>query len=354
MENVFAVIMAGGVGSRFWPRSRKALPKQLLNIFGQQSMIQETVARISELIPKERILVITNKVQKALIEEQLGLNSAQIIAEPVGKNTGPCIALAAQWIRKDHPKAVMVVLPADHLIKNQQSFHQALQKAVAFASDSMGLLTFGIQPTLPHTGYGYIHFANTPVKDHIYEVIEFKEKPDSETAKTYLENGSFLWNSGMFVWRVDVILQEMQQLQPELYQHIQNISTDNTWDLHRSLETIYPSLQSISIDYAIMEPSKRVYVMKSDFEWSDVGSWQTVYELSDKDGNGNAIEGDVYIKDTKNSYIHSPQKFTAVLGEQDIVIIDTPDALLVCNRQHDQQIKHVVNYLQERGDSELL
>ncbi len=343
----YVLIMAGGVGSRFWPRSRKNLPKQLLNIFGQQTMIQETVDRIRDLIPPENVLIITNKVQKALVEDQLPfIPKENIVAEPVGRNTAPCVGIAAQMISKKSKDAVFVTLPADHLIKDRKRFVDTLNKSIDFAYTSKGLITFGIIPTRPDTGYGYINFEKAEVEENIHKVIRFVEKPDTEKAKTYIESGNYFWNSGMFVWRADVILNEISSYLPELSKGLKDLDKSiGTNEFDKSLEVFFNSIKGISIDYGIMEKSDKVFMMKSNFDWSDVGSWETVYEISNKDINLNALVGDVHTLKTNGSYIYSPNKFTSVIGLQNIVLIDTSDSLLVCNRDNVQEVRDVVEFL---------
>ena len=352
----YILIMAGGVGSRFWPRSRKNLPKQLLNIFGQQTMIQETVDRIRNLVPPENILIITNKVQKALVEEQLSfIPKENVVAEPVGRNTAPCVGLAAQIISKKSKDAVFVTLPADHLIKNRKKFIDTLNKSIEFAYNSKGLVTFGITPTRPDTGYGYINFKKSEVEKNIHKVIKFVEKPDAQKAKSYLESGNFFWNSGMFVWRTDVILDEISAYLPELSKGLNELDKSiGTNEFDGALEVFFNSIKGISVDYGIMEKSDKVFMIEGDFDWSDVGSWETVYELSRKDENANAVVGDVYTKKTNSSYIFSPNKFTSVIGLQNIVVIDTPDALLVCNRENVQEVRDAVEYLTKNDKPELI
>ncbi|MCJ7552482.1 MAG: sugar phosphate nucleotidyltransferase [Ignavibacteriaceae bacterium] len=352
----YILIMAGGVGSRFWPRSRKNLPKQLLNIFGQQTMIQETVSRIKNFVPPENILIITNKVQKALVEEQLPfLPKENIVAEPIGRNTAPCVGLAAKIINKKSRDAVFVTLPADHLIKNNKLFIETLNRAMDFAYQSKGLITFGITPTRPDTGYGYINFEKTRVENKIHRVIKFVEKPNIQKAKSYLKSGDYSWNSGMFVWRADVILDEISRHLPELSKALDNFDKSiKTKDLNNSLETLFNSIKGISVDYGIMEKSDKVFMIKGEFDWSDVGSWETVYELSKKDESNNALVGDVHTDRTKDSYIYSPEKFTSVIGLQNIVVIDTKDALLVCNRENVQEVRDTVQYLTKKNRDDLV
>ena len=352
----YILVMAGGVGSRFWPRSRKNLPKQLLNIFGHQTMIQQTVDRIRDLVPPENILIITNKVQKALVEEQLPfIPTENVIAEPVGRNTAPCVGLAAQIISKRSNDAVFVTLPADHLIKDRNKFLDTLNTSIEFANTSKGLITFGITPTRPDTGYGYINFEKAAIDHNIYKVIRFIEKPDVETAKSYLRSGNYFWNSGMFVWRTDVILKEIATFLPDLSKGLNELDPSiGTNDFDISLEVFFNSIKGISVDYGIMEKSDKVFMFEGNFDWSDVGSWETVYEMSDKDDNGNAIFGEIHTKKTKSSYIYSPNKFTSVIGLENIVVIDTPDALLVCNRENVQEVRDAVEYLAKNNKEQLI
>ncbi|WKZ70820.1 MAG: mannose-1-phosphate guanylyltransferase [Melioribacteraceae bacterium] len=348
---LFVLIMAGGVGSRFWPRSRKSKPKQLLNIFGQNSMIRETYRRVSNLVPPGNVYVITNKVQAQLITAELPeLPKRNIIAEPVGKNTAPCVAVSAKTILNRSEESVIITLPADHLIENEKEFEKKLLEAAKFAYQSKGLVTFGITPTRPETGYGYIHF-NKNSSENIFKVKEFVEKPNLETAKKYLIAGDYLWNSGMFIWRSDVILDEIKKYLPEVYSLVAKI---NDTDYDNIIEEIYPKFKSVSIDYGIMEKSEMVYVMEGEIGWSDVGSWESVYELSKKDENGNALIGDVFTIDTKNSYVYSENNFTALVGVHDLVVINLGDSLLVCDRAKAQAVKNVVDELTKNDRNDLL
>lgn len=349
---LFVVIMAGGVGSRFWPRSRKSKPKQLLNIFGENSMIRETYRRISGIVSPENVFVITNKLQAKLIAEDLSeLPEENIIAEPVGKNTAPCVAVSAKTIFNRSSNSVLVTLPADHIIKKEKEFGELILTAAKFAYDKKALVTFGITPTRPETGYGYINFEKTD-SEKIHKVKKFVEKPDRENAEKYLASGDYLWNSGMFIWRSDVILEEVKKYLPDTYSLVSKLESDKEYI--KVLDEIYPKFESISIDYGIMEKSDKVYTMEGDIGWSDVGSWESVYELSDKDENGNALVGDVYTLNSKNSYIYSKNKFTAAVGIEDMVIINLEDSLLVCKRSEAQNVKKIVDFLTESKRDELL
>jgi len=353
---IFVVIMAGGVGSRFWPRSKEKKPKQLIRIFGENTMIQDTVKRLDGLVDKKNIYVITNRIQKLRVKEQLpDIPEQNIIDEPFGKNTAACIGLASVLIKQKNPEAVTIVLPSDHLIKNEEEFQKCLLKAAEFAYNSKGLVTIGIQPTRPETGYGYIQFDDTEIEKNIHKVLTFAEKPNLATAIRFIESGEFLWNSGMFIWRVDTILNEIKKHLPDLYEGLEKIeSFINSEDFETQLTQVYGQLKSISIDYGVMEKANNVYVIKADFYWNDVGSWEAVYEISDKNEDGNVIIGDVYSQKTYNSYIFSPRKFTAVIGAENLIIINTNDALLICNRNYAQDVRQVVDYLKMNNRTDLV
>jgi mannose-1-phosphate guanylyltransferase len=354
--DLFVVIMAGGVGSRFWPRSKQKKPKQLIKIFGENSMIQDTVDRLNGLVKKENIFVITNQAQKESVIEQLSdISSENIIAEPFGKNTAACIGLASILIHKKCKDAVTIILPADHLIKDPAGFRETIKKAANFAFSSDSLVTIGIKPTRPETGYGYIQFIDDQVADSIYKVQTFAEKPNLSTAKRFVEAGDFLWNSGMFIWKTESILKEISIHLPELYEGLLIIDKAiDTESFNEVLTNVYGQLINVSIDYGIMEKSSKVFLTKGDFSWSDVGSWEEVYQLSEKNNERNAQIGDVYTENTTESYIFSPRKFTAVVGLENVIVIDTKDALLICNRENAQDVKHVVDYLKMNNKDDLL
>ena len=343
----YAVIMAGGIGARFWPRSKKKSPKQLLKIVGDNTMIQETVRRINGLIPKENILIVTNETQKPGIIEQLPeIPIENIIIEPFGRNTAACIGLAAIVIQKRSPDAVTFVMPADHIIKDDESFLNTLKTASQFSIENQALVTIGIQPTRPETGYGYIQIDEDSGKNSVYKVLTFAEKPNYATAVNFIKSGDFFWNSGMFIWKIDTILNEFKQLMPDLYEGLIKISEQlGSPDFSNKLNEIYGHLKSISIDYGIMEKSDKVFLVKGQFSWSDVGSWEAVYELSEKDGDGNVKVGTVYTDMALDSYIYSPDKLTAVIGLDNVIVINCNDALLICKRDKAQDVKNVIDYL---------
>jgi len=356
MPNVYAVIMAGGVGTRFWPRSREKSPKQLLEIVGEGTMIQNTVKRISKIIDTKNILIVTNKIQKPMIAKQLpNIPDDNIIIEPFGRNTAPCIGLAALFVRRMDPEAVMVILPSDHIIYDEEEFQKVLRLATWVAYESCKLITVGIHPTRPETGYGYIQVIDEDGKTNpyfdrgVYRVKTFAEKPNLATAKQFLQSGDFLWNSGMFIWRVDTILKEIQNHLPELYGELIKIDDAIGHDKYEGiLETTYKMIRGISIDYGVMEKAKEVFVIKGNFGWSDVGSWDEVYRISGKDNNGNSITGQAFLHDTRNTLIYSGDKFVATVGVDDLIIIATDDAVLVCKKGQSQDVKEVVDYLRRK------
>jgi mannose-1-phosphate guanylyltransferase len=344
---LFAVIMAGGVGARFWPRSKEKTPKQLLKIFGDKSLIQETIYRLNGFVKKENIFVITNKYQKREIKNQLPeILPQNIIDEPFGKNTAAAIGLASIIIRKKCEDAVTITLPADHIIREINEFQSTIKKAVEFAYRSKGLLTIGINPFRPETGYGYIQIDEKHLEDSIYKVLTFAEKPNYATAIRFIESGDFFWNSGMFIWHVDTILNEIDKYMPELADGLNQINPSiDTPKFRSTLTKVYGQLKSISVDYGIMEKSQNVYLIRGNFSWSDVGSWEEVYRLSSKDGDGNVVAGNYYSQNSSDTYVYSPKKFVALIGVDNLMIIETKDSLLVCRRDQSQAVKNVVDYL---------
>src|ERR1035437_734215 len=353
---LYAVIMAGGIGSRFWPRSKEKSHTQLLRIFGENTMIQDTVDRLKGLVENENIYVITNKAQKPEIVAQLNhIPHKNIIEEPFGRNTATCIGLASVIIEKKDKDAVTLILPADHIIKSKDIFHSTLKNAAEFAYESKGLVTIGVPPTRPETGYGYIQIDDKSVADNIFKVLTFAEKPNYATAVRFIESGDFMWNSGMFIWRADVILKEVKKYLPDLFEGLETIRKDlGNPDYEKTLFNVYGKLRSISIDYGIMEKSKQVFLIKGEFSWSDVGSWEEVYQLTEKNNEGNALNGNIYEERTIDSYIYSPDKFTAVIGVENLVIINTEDALLICRRDQCQDVKKIVDPLKINKMSEYL
>lgn len=362
MPKVCAVIMAGGVGTRFWPRSREKSPKQLLEILGKGTMIQNTVKRLDGTIDIRDVFVVTNRVQKALVHKQLeSLPEENIIVEPVGRNTAACIGLAALHVQRIDPAAIMVVLPADHIIPDVAEFKRVIFVAAETAAASGSLLTIGIKPTHPETGYGYIQVFNEDGAHNpyfakgVFKVKTFAEKPNLQTAERFLASGDFLWNSGMFVWRVDAILREIERCLPDLHNELKKIDKAIGLSSYQStLDLVYGLIRGISIDYGVMEKAEKVYVIPGEFGWSDIGSWDEVYRLSGKDDSGNSITGTVIQRDTTNSYVYSPNKVVATIGVSDLIIVNTDDALLVCRRGQSQDVKEVSDYLRRKQMNEFL
>lgn len=348
---VYAVIMAGGIGSRFWPQSRMDNPKQFLKVFGDSTLIQNTVARLQGLIPPERVFVVTHRRYVDQTREQLpAVPQENILAEPIARNTAPCIAFAAVKLMARDPEATMVVLPADHVIRNVAHFQNVLRVAIAKAQEDRTLVTIGINPTHPETGYGYIQFegqgdgaSDEPVP---HPVRTFAEKPDMATAERFLDSGDFLWNSGMFVWRADTILEEMGRHLPQAYEAFEPLSEAvGTPREEKALEEAYSHSPHISIDYGVMERAEKVYVVPASFGWNDVGDWRAVYDLSEKNGHGNALMGNVIVHDSSRCLVQADERLVVLVGIHDAVVVDTGDAVLICNRESAQQVKNVVDYL---------
>ncbi len=358
--NVYAVLMAGGVGTRFWPRSRSRTPKQVLNIVGEKTMIQATVERVNGLVDASNIMVVTNADQKDLIHQQIpSLQDNNFILEPVGRNTAPCIGLAAIHIVHQDPSGVMVVLPADHLVTNVEEFRTVVQKGARFVFENDGLLTLGIEPHYPATGYGYIQ-RGEPVQElnghTVYAVKTFAEKPNYETAVRFIESGDFYWNSGMFIWKAATILKEIEEKLPEIYEGLMEIrAAIGTPQYEQTVNDVYERIRGISIDYGVMQSAENVYVIPTDMGWNDVGSWQTVYEISPKDKNENArVSRELIAIDSRGSYVYAPEKLVALVGVNDLVVVDTGDALLICHRDRAQEVRDVVEELKKRGLDEYL
>ncbi|MCX8042563.1 MAG: sugar phosphate nucleotidyltransferase [Desulfobacterota bacterium] len=350
---MYCVIMAGGKGTRFWPRSRVALPKQLLNIVGEQTMLQETIMRILPCCSPENILIITNVHQEALVREQArNIPPENIIAEPVGRNTAPCICLAAALIRARCNDAVMAVMPADHFIQDAEGFRACLIRAAAAAKAHDVLITIGITPTAPETGYGYIQQASDtlPCFDDVVRVERFHEKPDRATAMAFLRQGNVFWNSGTFVWKASVILEELCTHLPDVYRTIAPLQHEvSAHSLPSFLSDVYPQVPAISIDYGVMEKTSRAYVIKGSFGWSDVGSWSAIYDITKKDEHGNVTRGDVVTFDASRSLVFAYSRLVAVSGINDVIVVETDDAVLVCSRDKAQDIRSIVEALERAG-----
>jgi mannose-1-phosphate guanylyltransferase/mannose-6-phosphate isomerase len=343
--------LAGGSGSRLWPLSRQNLPKQFLSLDGDASLLQTTINRLSPVIGAKNVLIVTQE-SLAKGEAYHALLPYQALFEPIGRNTAPAIALAAAYLVADGADPIMVVLPADHIIKDEAQFLARLHTAIE-AAESGRLVTFGIQPTRPDTGFGYIK-AHAGENPDIYEVDRFTEKPDHATAKHFLKEGGYFWNSGMFVWRASVILAEIRLHLPAVYRVIQAIVSESsvTGTFQQAVEKHFAVMPSISIDYGVLEKSDGVSLIPCDIGWNDVGSWQAVHEISSQDENGNVLQGNVIAVDCKNSLIRAEKRLVAAIGVEDMCIIETADAVLISKNDQTQRVREVVDALQQRGATE--
>ncbi len=360
-KNICATILAGGSGSRLWPLSRQHLPKQFLPLDGGISLLQATIDRLSPLIDAKNILIVTQE-ELAKGEAYHALQPYQSLFEPVGRNTAPAIALAAAYLMSDGSDPIMVVLPADHIIRDEVRFRAHLNTAIE-AAEGGKLVTFGIQPTRPDTGFGYIKIKDGFIRTSdsalqpsgVYEVERFTEKPDRDTAEQFIKEGNYYWNSGMFVWRASAILAEIQQHLPAVHQVIQAIIAESraAGTFQQAVGKHFAAMPSISIDYGVLEKSSRVSLIPCDIGWSDVGSWQAVHEISDKkDENGNALQGNVIALGCKNSLVRAEKRLVAAIGLEDICVVETADAVLVSKSDQTQRVREVVDILQKNGATE--
>ncbi len=355
-NNTYCVIMAGGIGSRFWPMSRRSKPKQFLDILGTgKSFIRATFERFAAIVPAENFLVVTNCSYKDLVLEHIPeLGEHQVLCEPIGRNTAPCIAYAAYTLGKIDPDAEMIVTPADHLILNESDFHAVIRESLAFADSHDALMTVGIKPSRPDTGYGYIQKSDgSPIS----RVKCFTEKPNLELAQTFVECGEFLWNSGIFIWKVSAIIDAFSRYLPEHHALFSSIADDlGTGREAAAIEQVFSECKAISIDYGIMEKAGNVYVRCGDFGWSDVGTWGSVYQLARKDRYANAKSSDgCYTYDTRNSIISLPEGKVAIInGLKDYIVVDTDDVLMICPRSEEQSIKKYIDDVRfDKGDKHI-
>ena len=355
MSGYFGVIMAGGGGERFWPLSRRATPKQLLNLSGKEVMVNEAVDRLSNIIPRENILIVTNAQQatnmRAVTAERI--HGEHVLSEPCARNTAACIGYAAMKIYRQYGDGVMVITPSDAYIRDNKTFTEILKRAVSAAEHSDSLVTVGITPTFPATGYGYICFEKSD--NAVKKVLRFVEKPNLELAQEYLKSGDYVWNSGMFIWKVSVILDAFKQYIPDVYDQLVRIGDSlGTPEEQATLEEVYPKIRSVSIDYAIMEKSNNILVVPGEFGWSDVGSWDMLNAIYSEDENGNVIVGDCLSEDTSGCIVYSKKKLVSTVGLRDIIVVDTPDAILVCAKDRAQDVKKIVEKLRNQGREDLL
>lgn len=348
--------MAGGVGSRFWPVSTQDFPKQFHDMLGTgETLIQKTFSRLSKLIPEENIFILTNERYNDLVFEQLpNVTKRQVVLEPAMRNTAPCILYAALKIQKENENAVMIVAPSDHWIEDEGAFTSNVQTAFDFCEKEDALMTLGIQPTFPNTGYGYIE-SNLNASTDIKEVVQFREKPDYNTAKEFLSQGNFLWNAGIFVWSVKTVLNAFKNNQPDLFKLFENgIATYNTSAEDAFILENYPKAENISVDYAIMEKSKNVFVLPATFDWNDLGTWGSLYDKLEKDENSNAVVNarTLSIDASGNMIRTNSDKIVVIDGLKDYIVVDKDDVLLVCPKSKEQDIKQVLNKVKDTFGSQ--
>ena len=357
--NHYGVIMAGGGGTRFWPLSRQKTPKQLLNLTGKDLMVNEAVDRMMTVIPKRNIFIVTSEKQaSSMIQATSGrVFPMNILAEPDARNTAACIGYAAMEIVRKYGDGVMVITPADHYIKDVPTLTGIFKTAISTAENENKLVTIGIKPSFPSTGFGYIRYekgGESPVK----QVLEFREKPDEETARQYVASGEYAWNSGMFIWKASLILEKLKEYVPDIFDDLKTIGDSmNTPFEQEVLHAVYPKIRKISIDYAVMEPSASrgdVLVVPGDFGWNDVGSWDMMDILHEPDEKGNVFIGDVLGGDVSNCVAYSTKRIITLQGVDNIVVVETPDAILVCNKDNAQDVKRIVDILKQEGRSDLL
>ena len=356
-----AVIIAGGSGTRFWPKSRENLPKQLLNISGQETLIQNTVGRISSIISAENIWVITNEqhaFETCYQLKKMGVPPSQLLTEPIARNTAAAIGYSAKILSQRNPDAIMAVFPADHVITTIEPFLKLLKQAETIANENH-LVTLGIKPTSPETGYGYIKQGKA-IEENSFKVDRFIEKPDKLTAEKYLKEGTYYWNSGIFVWKVSTLLNEISLYLPKLHEQLEELTSNTApikgkypyQKLSESGKKIFHSLESVSIDHGVMEKSTNVAVLPAEIGWNDVGTWTSLAEISKNDSHGNVINGNVVSVENSDSIIQAENRLVAALGLKGIIVVDTPDALLVCPKERAQDIKKIVEQIKSEKRSE--
>lgn len=353
------IIMAGGAGTRFWPVSRKNKPKQFLPIVSEKTMIEETIGRLSPRVPLNNIYTIANPEKTEIIKSLFpGLPDENFLVEPRGKNTAPSLILATARIYLQNPRAVLAALPADHLIKDSSLFLQKFEAAATAASSGDYLTTFGVPPTHPATGYGYIRFSmDNPLNtldELFYNVQEFKEKPGLEQAKIFLKEGNYFWNSGMFLWQAGVFAQKLERFAPEMFSFWTGILEALKANDGARISSLFEKVPSLSIDYALMEKAEGVLMAKGDFGWSDVGAWSSLAEIWPQDETGNALKGENIILDSQDCLVYNPGKLTALIGVKDIIVVDTEDALLVVHKSQDQKVKEIVEQIKKNKKTEYL
>jgi mannose-1-phosphate guanylyltransferase len=355
-KNNYVAIMAGGIGSRFWPMSRLDFPKQFLDILNTgRTLIQSTYDRFAKFIPAENIYIVTFDHYKDIVAQQLPeLKKENILSEPSRKNTAACVAYVSYKLHELNPDANLICAPADHIILNTEEFENICAHALEFTSHIKALITLGIKPTYPNTGYGYIQYEQQAVSENVYKVKTFTEKPDKELADTFIASGDFLWNAGIFVWQVKNVLKSFEKFLPEMYEVFDaEKAYFNTDQEQQAIERIYPQCVNTSIDYGVMEKADNVYVIPSSFGWSDLGTWTSVYDNLEKDYLENAVSGtNVIIIDATKNVVHADnQKLIVLQGLDDFIVVDTKDVLLICKKDKEQAIKeYVAEVKRNKGD----
>lgn len=345
-KNQYVVIMAGGVGSRFWPVSRSSCPKQFLDILGTgTSLLQQTYKRFAKRIERDNIFIVANEMYRGLIKQQIpDIEDSRILGEPSAKNTAACIAYASFKIGKINPDAQCMVAPSDHLILDESSFYEAMDTGFRFLDQTPALLTLGIRPSRPDTGYGYIQFKEES-DQAVKQVKTFTEKPSLEIARTFVESGEFLWNAGIFIWNIRAIKKAFEQYLPDMFSAFKGIEAQlQTEDEQQAIAKTYEQCKNISIDYGIMEKSDNVYVIPADFGWSDLGTWASLYSIHNKDKDENAVNGkNVFAYNTSQCMVNAYNGKLVVLNSvSDLIVVDTQDVLLVCDRNKEQEVKQIV------------
>lgn len=356
LDHFHAVILAGGRGTRFWPQSRARRPKQFLNVLGQESLLQQTLARLGPIAPPERTWILTNQsLRKQVLRQLPGVPRRQVIAEPVQRNTAPAIALAAHLLEQQDPDAVMGVFPSDHVIAKTATFHRVLRRA-AKAALRGNLVVLGIEPKWPETGYGYIEFPPGTLAGSgtLQPVVRFREKPRPAAARRYLKAGNFFWNSGMFLWQARTILRQIERFLPATADALSKLPPLDSRQFSASLRRHYPACDDISIDYGVLERAGEMAGLPCpDFGWNDVGSWEAVYQLLPKDKRQNVLRSRTQLLSADGNYVDS-NKLVALVGVQDLIVVDTPDALLIVRRQDSQRVAELVKALETGGLTDLL
>lgn len=354
---LYEVIMAGGSGTRFWPLSRINRPKQFINVSGNDILLNETIKRMDGIIKRENVFVVTGERYRDLIEKEIvnGIPFSNILTEPAGRNTAPCILYAASVLQKDKGDGIMCVFAADHHIKNVEEYRRIIQAAAAQAEKENCIMTIGIKPTYPSTGYGYIK-SKESITDEIYSVEQFVEKPNLDRAKEYLSDGGYSWNSGVFVFKVSVILDAFKKYLPKMCEQMNKIIDARGYDNESSvLHDIYPNLESISLDYGIMEHADKVQVIAGDYGWSDVGSLNELGTFHSADNNNNILIGeDIVTFDSKNCIVKSDRGLVALVGIEDVIVVESDETVLICQKDRAQDVKSIVEKLKAEGMSEYL